>query len=74
MGFFWQKKVLKHLELIILVKSITTAMEKREKKKKIQNQLQNTVSECKNNDNCSSQISAFSVLSLAVSHSPPLPR
>ena len=34
MGFFWQKKVLKHLELIILMKSITTAMEKKEKKKK----------------------------------------
>lgn len=46
MGFFCQKKVLKHLELIILMKSITTATEKREKKKKIQNQLQNIVVEC----------------------------
>ena len=38
--FSGKKKVLKSLELIIIMKSTITATEKREKKKKIQNQLQ----------------------------------
>ena len=62
------------MELVVIIKSITTATENKKEENKIQNQLQNK-SKDTNNNKYFSWISAVSILSLIVSHSlPPSPQ
>ena len=57
------------MELVVIIKSITTATENKKEENKIQNQLQNK-SKDTNNNKYFSWISAVSILSFAVSQSP----
>ena len=58
------------MELVVIIKSITTATENKKEENKIQNQLQNK-SKDTNNNKYFSWISAVSIFSLPMSHSPP---